>query len=323
MATRASRYRLWCFTFFGHPQPDPNPPIFLDINLGNILNALAIAYQEELAPDTGRRHWQGVMRLKTPLSLQRMKEIRLLEGAHWEPCKNLEQSLKYCSKEDTRAPGAVPVDMGDWGHQGRKSGAASLVSTVIENPQMTEREMLDLFPTEFVRYPGALMRIRNALGLCRDSNTPHTVVVVVGPSGFGKSRYVAEHYPPPDAYYKSLGTERWWQDYAGQLTVVFDDFTGAVIKFRDLLNLLDRYPQKVELKGGSVDYLATTTVITSNRPPHQWYQPEVVALHGLDALLRRLTHIIEFTAVGVHTRYETYNQYAEQHYLEHYPYCNV
>ena len=47
------------------------------------------------------------------------------------------------------------------------------------------------------------------------------VWVLWGPSGTGKSRWVAATWP--DAFWKSPES-KWWDGYSGQETVVLDDF---------------------------------------------------------------------------------------------------
>ena len=42
-----------------------------------------------------------------------------------------------------------------------------------------------------------------------------------GPSGTGKSRFVAARWP--DAFWKAPES-KWWDGYSGQETVVLDDF---------------------------------------------------------------------------------------------------
>jgi len=51
---------------------------------------------------------------------------------------------------------------------------------------------------------------------------------------------------------------------------VLDDFYGW-LPWDFLLRLLDRYPLLVETKGGQVQFVAKTVVITSNKPYLEWY----------------------------------------------------
>lgn len=93
-----------------------------------------------------------------------------------------------------------------------------------------------------------------------------------------------------EAYSKDPRT-KWWDGYLGQSNVVLDEFRGT-IDVAHILRWLDRYPVRVENKGGSLPLLATHFWITSNLDPRLWY-PDLDD-ETLQALLRRLeiTHFV-------------------------------
>ena len=72
------------------------------------------------------------------------------------------------------------------------------------------------------------------------------VWVLWGPSGTGKSRFVAARWP--DAFWKAPES-KWWDGYSGHETVVLDDFKDYGMPLVDLQRLLDWYPLWVEVKG--------------------------------------------------------------------------
>lgn len=94
-----------------------------------------------------------------------------------------------------------------------------------------------------------------------------SVIVIIGPTGTGKSKYCMDRYP--DAYWKQRST--WWDGYADHKTVILDEYYGW-LPFDTLLRVCDRYPLHVETKGGQVNFTAQTIVITSNTPPERWYK---------------------------------------------------
>lgn len=64
-----------------------------------------IQYQLEVAPDTGKEHFQGMLLLKKRMRLSQLK-TQFSPTAHWEAMKGtVSQSLSYTSKEDTRVGG--------------------------------------------------------------------------------------------------------------------------------------------------------------------------------------------------------------------------
>jgi len=57
-------------------------------------------WQDEVAPDTGRKHKQGYLRTKSQVRFSQLKKI--LPGIHIEVAKNWAALVNYCKKEDTR-----------------------------------------------------------------------------------------------------------------------------------------------------------------------------------------------------------------------------
>lgn len=110
-----------------------------------------------------------------------------------------------------------------------------------------------------------------------------TCTVFWGPTGTGKSRRAWEE-AGMEAYPKDPNT-KFWCGYVGQKTVIIDEFRGR-IDISHLLRWLDRYPVRVEVKGGSHPLQAEKVWITSNLHPREWY-PEVDVL-TVEALMRRL-----------------------------------
>lgn len=107
-----------------------------------------------------------------------------------------------------------------------------------------------------------------------------------GVPGSGKTRWAAENYP--DAYWLS-GQGKWWDGYESQDTVIIDDFNGW-IQYHMLQRIIDRYPFNIEVKGGTRKLVATEFIITSNRPPEEWYNYEKI--HGSVETINRRIHEI-------------------------------
>lgn len=89
--------------------------------------------------------------------------------------------------------------------------------------------------------------------------------------------------PREGAYWKPPGN-KWWPEYDGEKKVVLDDCEESHFSRQEMLRLCDRYPLKVETKGGFVEFLAETIYITTNQNPWKWYG-------GDDAWLRRIDYI--------------------------------
>ncbi len=80
--------------------------------------------------------------------------------------------------------------------------------------------------------------------------------------------------------------------------MVLDEFRHQ-IKMDDMLMLLDRYPYKIQYKGGFTTFRSKTIVITTNISPENWYP----GVRDVTMLRRRLTEfckLYEFQAIDGH-----------------------
>jgi len=109
------------------------------------------------------------------------------------------------------------------------------------------------------------------------------VDVFWGRTGTGKSRR-AWNEAGFGAYPKDPRT-KFWDGYREQEHVVIDEFRGD-IDISHVLRWFDRYPVIVEVKGGSVSFVAKRIWITSNVDPRDWFPN--VCQETKNALIRRL-----------------------------------
>lgn len=109
-----------------------------------------------------------------------------------------------------------------------------------------------------------------------------------GPTGSGKSKAAYEEL----GYecYTAMSTAKWWDGYDGQENVLIDDMRRDFCKFHELLRLLDRYPLRIETKGGSRQFVAKRIIITSCYPPDYMYDTR----EDIDQLLRRIELVKKF-----------------------------
>ena len=101
----------------------------------------------------------------------------------------------------------------------------------------------------------------------RNPLVPHKGIWIFGEPGVGKSFYAQMQWK--GAFYKAP-SNRWWDYYNGETTVVVDEFVGGFL-LSDLLLWADRYECKGEVKGAMIQLAHTTTVILSNLPPWDLY----------------------------------------------------
>lgn len=150
--------------------------------------------------------------------------------------------------------------------QGKRSDLAAV--KVALDSGASFRDLADGHFSTFIRYERGLRSYRRLTTVKRD--WPMELIVIVGPSGTGKSRWARTNFP--EAFWKPKGM--WWDGYDGEETVVFDEMYGHCFPYTELLQLLDRYPYAVQVKGGVVEFTSRRIIMTSNQHPRDWYSAE-------------------------------------------------
>lgn len=110
-----------------------------------------------------------------------------------------------------------------------------------------------------------------------------------GGTGTGKSKTAYEQSDPDDTHTQDNNI-KWWEGYDAHKYVIIDDFRKDFCKFHELLRLIDRYPYKVECKGGSRQFLAEQIIITSAYHPAIIYETR----EDIQQLIRRIDEIKMF-----------------------------
>lgn len=222
-------------------------------------------YQLEIAPETGQLHYQGYMELTKPVRWNTLHTYDGIETAHFEARRGSQsQAVAYCSKQDTRVDG--PWEYGQKKAQGTRQDLIDVKNSM--DAGMSLEQVADVHFVEWVKFKNAFKEYKRLRMAKRDH--PMEIEVIVGPSGTGKTRYCRDNFP--NAYWKDQS--RWWEDYAGEETVIVDEMYGHRFSFSFLLQLLDRYPLKVECKGSTYEFTSRRIVFTSNQEPEYWYSQE-------------------------------------------------
>lgn len=241
--------------------------------------------QQETCPTTGRLHHQIIVGFKRAVRLAAVR--RAIGTGHFEITRS-NAADAYVWKEDTRVPN-TQFELGN--KPIRRNNGNDWDRT----KQLAKDGKLDEIPADiYVRYYRTLKTI--AADCMEVPAIVRSVTVFWGKSGTGKRFYLfnfskrAWEEAGLQAYSKDPRT-KWWCGYSGQENVIIDEFRGTV-DISHILRWLDRYPVRVESKGSSQPLLCKRLWITSNLAPEQWYPDLDPAT--LEALLRRLTNIIEF-----------------------------
>jgi len=269
--------RNWCFTIHEDHSGDVE-------RLASHADTRYLVWQTEVCPTTERTHIQGYVELTRAKRLAGMRKIC---PAHYERRMGTrDQARDYCMKEDTRAPGQTPNEVGEWATTPGKRNDLEVVKRAINDGA----NLMELFDDHFAttcRYYKAFEKYKMLAQPRRDWKT--FIKVYWGASGTGKSRKAHADYP--DAYVQD--GSKWFDAYDGQAEVIIDDYYGD-LPIAAFLRLIDRYACQVPNKGGYVNWIPKTMVITSNVHPRDWY-PDLIPEHKV-ALMRRLDEIKMFEA---------------------------
>lgn len=270
------RSLYWCFTFNNPPSVD-EPKSWPDVRYA--------VWQKERA-SSGTLHLQGYLVFNSRKRLSTLK--KLSSSVHWEKRNGTHTQAKlYCQKADTRVEGPwiIGDDSGIPDCGGTRTDLLDVKQAIDEGKN--ESFIYEHFFETCARHYKFFREYRSKVkGVPRDWKTQ--VYVLWGPTGTGKSRAARE--AAPQAFWKSPRSH-WWDGYDGQLDVVIDEFYGW-IPYDELLRILDEYALQVQVKGGHVSFVARRVIITSNKPPQEWYDPSRCPF---EPLKRRLENVINLT----------------------------
>lgn len=258
--------RYWVFTLNNYTDDDEKR--LLDAHPAFLRG---FQYGRELGSQENTPHLQGVLCTVQPVRLAGLRR-RFGNRFHWERCRSVGASLRYTAKD-----GDV-VSIGEIGNskQGTRTDIQEAVDCLVLHRDLNrvKRE----FPTVYVKYPRGLSSL-----LTVEARTAKPKVVwIYGPTGVGKTRYVVKHFG--DNLWISSGSLQWFDGYFGQETALLDDFRGSDCSLHFLLRVLDRYPLRVPVKGGFVQWAPCRIFITSAFGPAQTYS----GVEDIRQLLRRI-----------------------------------
>jgi len=250
--------------------------VFTDFNLHTDYSSLDgsyVIYGIEKCEE-GRVHHQGYIEFQTNRKLNRLKKFD--REIHWELRQgNQAQAIDYCKKdgeytESGEAKAARPGTRND----------LVAVRTAINNGAGM-REICDI-ATSYQSIKMAEVYLKH---IERQRDWMPEVTWFYGKTGSGKTRKAVEE--AGNIYYMSSRNLKWWEGYDAHENVIIDDFRKDFCTFHELLRILDRYPYRVEVKGGSRQLLAKKIWITSCYHPRDVYDTR----EDIEQLIRRINLI--------------------------------
>ena len=258
--------RNFCFTSF-------NDKIEFTMSMKYLIQG------REICPKTQKEHYQGYVMFRNARTLSGViKEYRPI---HFEIARGSnEDNIKYCSKDgDFTEEGERPVG------QGARTDKVSMVKLIKDG--LDDRELIEEIGDQFIRNYKGIGVARAILSEIK-RNWEMDVRIYHGEPGTGKTKAVWDEFDVEDVYVKSPG--KWWDGYRGQKVILIDDFDPSTcfdITFDFYLKLLDRYPMRIEWKGGSGEFYSKVIIFTSNFDSEDWF----ISRRNRSAFFRRVNFI--------------------------------
>lgn len=274
--TAMSVSKRWCFTLNnpGDKVPDKDGCRYL-------------VYGQEIG-ESGTPHLQGFVVFSTNKRLAGC--LKWLPGAHFEKARgtNLEAS-SYCKKDGNFVEeGTLPADTA--------TAKSDLWKAVIASARAGTLE--DTHPSVYVQNNrwyhqerSAYRKLESLDGTCG--------FWIYGLSGVGKTSAVFNTFGIDNVYDK--GVNKWWDGYGDEETVLIDDVTVENGKYiaSFLLRWADKFPVRVETKGGMLRVRPKRIICTSNYKLEDVFENCGV---DMDAMRRRF-RCIEKTTINSEIRF--------------------
>lgn len=244
--------------------------------------------------ESGTPHLQGYAEAKKQMTMTWWKR-QLGDRIHLELRKgNQEQAILYTQKEDKE----------NWFERGTKAkqtqGRRTDLERIKEIVMVEKGTMVDVINecTGYQALRGAqiMMTYRGYKKL----DCVKKIYWFYGGTGLGKTKRAWEEAakisPDGSDVWVSNDSLKWFDGYYGQKNVIIDDFRSGrdYCTFNFLLRLLDRYPVKVPIKGGYIEWEAENIWITTIKNPQDLYTFEGNVREDIGQLERRLTTVVNF-----------------------------
>lgn len=271
-----SQHRSYCFTLNNYEQSE------IDV-IKNMKSIKYLIIGKEVGKE-GTKHLQGFVAFKSTKRFDFMKKVNPrwhLEAAKGTP----HQNFLYCSKDgDFEEIGTRPEEVA----QGKRNDMESIKKKVLKGTRV--RDLLvngKIVNNQQLRFAENLQKYYQLNELRKVD-----VYWFHGPPGTGKTRTAYNECVRDfeDNFWISNGDFTFLEGYTGQRAVIFDDLRVDSVQFNRLLQLLDVYPIRVNIKGASVAWNVRRIYITSPYKPQYLYEHN----ENVKQLIRRVKEVREF-----------------------------
>lgn len=271
--------RNWCFTDFKNITLEFYKNIFDEHT--DIIRYICIGI--EICPKTKKVHIQGWIQLINKKTMGGVKKLLKNKTICLFICRGDELSNnKYCKKEGNS------LELGKWKTQGQRSDLETIKKQIDKG--VTDYVIAQDHFGDYIRYFQGFKEYRKLVNKEQSKEFRKVEVEYIwGGTGTGKTKRATkdkEHYMITGANLK------WFDGYENEKTLVIDEYNNNV-EITRMLNLLDGYMLRLEIKGSFTYARWTKVIITSNLSPEELH-PNAKDEHR-NALFRRITKITHIT----------------------------
>lgn len=269
----AQKFRNYSFTNFN-----------LDFDYDSIEKVEYMIVGEEICPKTKNKHHQGYVVFNNQRSFESVK--KKLKGFHIEASKKCAlANIRYCEKD-----GNLIYEIGQ---RPKGQGARTDIKDIFDEIKngASNRDIAENYPNKWVFHGKAFKEYRNMIEDKREWKTK--VYYIYGKSGSGKTKYAIEKGATTISFLPS-GRSYFIENYNGEDNVLIDDIDETTFcGYRQLfLQLTDRYPMSINIKGSSRNWKPKKIFLTSNYPPCHVFPGENEEEED-PAVMRRIHKIIK------------------------------
>lgn len=253
-----SRAAAWAFTYFL-----PEDYVYSrDIPIDPHPDWVYAVMQLEVCPNTGRRHLQGYFRVRAAIGFDRASNT-LPDGAHLEAARGTYlDNIRYCTKENSRAPDTEPWEYGTRPSQGKRTDWDSVLTdlragqtagqVILERPHLAPMMRgVEALAAELKPAPPAVRSVQ--------------AFYLFGASGVGKSHRA--HTMFPDAY---CITGRYYEGksfdgYNMEETLILDEWKDHEWPMTLMNALLDKWKLTLQCRYKNKQAYWTRVLVLSNQ----------------------------------------------------------
>jgi len=292
-------YRYWVFTCNNYTDSNVD---FIKNELSEIADFDYVIVGYEVG-EKGTHHLQGYAQFRKGIRFKRLRQLldrRDFGGAYCSIERargSAVQNRGYCWKgeaekmswptwETEAHPSALYFERGNCQFNDNQGGRTDLVliKDLLKNNDI--KAVKEEFFPQWVRYHKSFEKYlaeqdQTHVRSYKKRKFKSSVYVNTGPPGSGKTKYFWDKYDNMDTITYANG---FIIGYTGAPVVLFDDFESERVPRGLFLQLIDRYPMKVNVKGGSMEWNPETICITSNYDPESWYGYDLAVLRRIDEI---------------------------------------